>query len=340
LIKTHLWWDFINVRNLSTLENFPGLWEDTTAFLAEMNCLRQPHLVQFLTAFSQEHDKKPTNHYLLFEYATGGNLRDFWKTYQRPTLTSWLVKDVLLQLLGLTTAISAVRSIEADFFSGSHENLQPNNILWFPSKDNSAIGTFKIAGWEEQFVQTNRWWVNSHVDNVWPMGSIIFEFLIWLLYGKEGLNEAHGSLNDEYRQLYPREGAKPASASFSIPKAVEEYMVRMADDPACKLGTTALGDLLLLVRTRLLVIEPNTQSEGETSPPSSPTFGDSQFPQITITDCDGNTQQMTAPSTIGRADIDELQERLSRIITKGELSEDYWFPRTPRGDLLHPNFSH
>lgn len=306
-----------------------------------MNCLRQPHLVQFLTAFSQEHDKEPTNCYLLFEYATGGNLRDFWETYPRPTLTSWLVKDVSLQLLGLTTALSAVRSLEADVFSGWHRNLQPKNILWFPSKDNSAIGTFKIAGWEEQFVpKRNLRWDKSHVDNVWPMGSIIFEFLIWLLYGMEGLRKFHISLENGLLQLYQREGAKPASASLSIPKAVEEYMARMANDPACKLGTAALGDLLLLVRTRLLVIEPNTQSEGETSPPSSPTFGYSRAPQITISDCDGENQQTTAPSTIARADIDELQERLSRIITKGELSEDYWLPRAPRVDLLYPNLSH
>ncbi|KAK0614520.1 hypothetical protein B0T14DRAFT_309967 [Immersiella caudata] len=272
-------------------------WEQEASVLQKMNALNQPHIVQFITAFRRG-DKGKEDYYLMFEWASGGNLRNLWRTFDRPYPTPALVKDSVRQLLGLATALCEAHYPE----SGTktifrHGDLKPENILWFKGGD-GEIGILKIADWGlarqhnlETEQRSNRTstgsgtrryeppeeetgegvWASSltpgQVDlkqkkrsrlyDVWAMGCITLEFLIWLLYGPEELKKFNSDINggySDYPPFYQIEIVKGKKVA-RVHDAVVRWMDHMAQDPACAPGETALGSILELVRDRLLVVK-------------------------------------------------------------------------------------
>lgn len=124
-------------------------WEQEARTLQETNTLGQEHIVQFITAF-----RRCGAHYmyLMFEWADGGNLRNFWKTYPRPmpaSPTSTPVRDSLTQIWMLAQALEAAHYPSGDRRRFRHGDLKPENILWF--RDNTGegggMGKFKIGDW-------------------------------------------------------------------------------------------------------------------------------------------------------------------------------------------------
>ncbi|GAP87364.2 putative serine threonine protein kinase [Rosellinia necatrix] len=139
------------------------------AFRAEVDPLKRlgkdhPHLIQLLATY--QHGE---NYYLLFPWADGGNLDDFYKSYPRadcpprgPKLAKWLAS----QLSGLCDALGSIHHCDLDLSAanmsgfnseearkkyGTHGDLKSENILWF--KRNGAVdedeacslGTFQIS---------------------------------------------------------------------------------------------------------------------------------------------------------------------------------------------------
>lgn len=188
-----------------------------------MNTLNQDHIVRFISAFRWG---KPDalGYYLIFEWADGGNLHDFWKATPKPEPTASLVKAVVTQLLGLAQALSAAHYLtDGGAYSGAsyrHGDLKPANILWF--RDGSdQIGKLKICDWGEaknHILATEMRRSNtsakfgtrryeapeivtglesnflgrpddqpdmrrSRLCDVWAMGCIMLECIVWLLYG-------------------------------------------------------------------------------------------------------------------------------------------------------------
>ncbi|KAI0176645.1 kinase-like domain-containing protein [Pestalotiopsis sp. NC0098] len=121
-----------------------------------------PHIIQLLTTFHYQDDYN-----LVFQWADGGNLFDFWTAFPEPHypprdhgLCKWLAN----QLTGLASALSLIHKCEVDPRAanmsdlnsrgvrqkyGTHGDLKPENILWFKSVPNSEgpqdLGTFKIS---------------------------------------------------------------------------------------------------------------------------------------------------------------------------------------------------
>ncbi|KAI0182699.1 kinase-like domain-containing protein, partial [Xylaria flabelliformis] len=137
------------------------------AFRAEVGPLKRlgqdhPHLIQLLATYQYGED-----YYLLFQWADGGNLDDFFQSYPQadspprdPKLSKWLA----FQLSGLSSALASIHKCEPDpsaanmsgFNSneirktyGTHGDLKPENILWFGKNDDESekysLGTFKIS---------------------------------------------------------------------------------------------------------------------------------------------------------------------------------------------------
>ncbi|KAI4622282.1 hypothetical protein J4E83_005024 [Alternaria metachromatica] len=191
--------------------------------LAKMNQLGQKHIVRFITSF-QRGTQEDLEHYVLFEWADGGNLSDFWHQPQTPKRTASLVKWVIEQLCGLSRALRAAHYMP----NGAcyrHGDLKPGNILWFPDSD--GYGTLKIGDWGEAKIHnqvtalrhgrvdttakygTRRYeppetglhpllpkgtpHVRSRLYDLWGMGCIILEFIIWLLYDHEELSRFNNS---------------------------------------------------------------------------------------------------------------------------------------------------
>jgi serine/threonine protein kinase len=259
-------------------------WESEVKVLQAMNELNREHIVRFITAFRRPREHGGSEHYMIIEWADGGNLRSMWKRNPVPNLTVALIKDAMFQILGLATALEAAHSLNVNGVSYCHGDLKPENILCF---DNGrTIGTLKIGDWgqakehrsmtemrpsevAEAFgtrlyeppeaetgiifrlpgQSTRR---HSRLYDIWAMGCITLEFIIWLLRGWEGLVQFHSDIGERtFYEIIVSNGRREAQ----LHSAAKSWMDSMANDPRCQVGSTALGDLLELVRTALLVVK-------------------------------------------------------------------------------------
>ncbi|KAJ4117521.1 hypothetical protein NW768_010884 [Fusarium equiseti] len=267
-------------------------WEKEVAALWKMRALREQHIVNFITAFRLGQDE----HYLILEWADGGNLRTLWESFTE-TLTAKLVRDAFEQLLGLSRALSKVHNpVDEDKLEQHfrHGDLKPENILWFKDSSNSTrIGTLKIGDWglakqhsdvtqlrtiqtstgfgtrryeppEERTVQDNKLIVptqsgkivrkRSRLYDLWAMGCIWLEFLIWLMYGFDGLEAFNRSFNGGPVENPPYYEIDMNGAA-KVHRVALQWLDHMARDPVCQVGQTALGNLLEIIRDRLLVVK-------------------------------------------------------------------------------------
>lgn len=209
----------------------------------------------------------------VFPWANGGNLREFWASADQAYRTSDLVLWVLSQLYGLAGGLNALYGENC-----RHGDLKPENILRFT--DNQERGTLLIADMgltrfhvavtqvrqarqaKTATIPGTRRYEPPEVDDrmaekarsrdydVWSMGCIFLEFLIWLLEGQASLEEFNEPGNFQYF-WENHEGA------FKVHSAVESRINRIAqiigcDDPNTD---TASKDLHNLIRNRLLKVK-------------------------------------------------------------------------------------
>lgn len=273
-------------------------WEKEADILRKMNKLEQPHIVRFFTAFKRGIPGNES-HYLMFEWADGGNLRDFWKTFNRPALNADLVKATVRQILGLAEAISRahypVSTPSPSGMNFRHGDLKPENILWFKDGgDRDGIGTFKIGDWglakqhqfftelrsfrtttsggtriyeppEEAASQGAKLLVpgrtgkkRSRLYDIWAMGCITLEFLIWLVYGYDQAEQFIAKIiqsNPNAPRFYQVRQDNINQSVATVHEVAEKWMDHMAKDPIFSAGETALGNVLELLRKRLLVVK-------------------------------------------------------------------------------------
>jgi serine/threonine protein kinase len=262
-------------------------WVNEAKALAKVNSLSQNHIVRFITAFCRYH-KDQKEYYLMFEWADGGNLRNLWNTMPRPNRQLSIVKAAIEQLLGLAEALRACHYLDSKGSNYLHGDLKPENILWY--QDTIGIGNLKIGDlgiakghnlvtedrpyktitpygtrryeapevltglkikYEGQSIDRR-----SRLYDIWAMGCITLEFIIWLLYGLEGLDMFNESIDGPFEGNTPfyEEKQELGGKLATVHAKVVEWMDLMAEDPICQKYTTALGDLLDLVRTGLLVV--------------------------------------------------------------------------------------
>ncbi|RYO26457.1 hypothetical protein AA0111_g7946 [Alternaria arborescens] len=262
-------------------------WEKEVKALRMMNELNQEHIVRFITAFRRLRRSGVEEHYVMFEWANGGNLRNLWERVRFPDLEGSLVKDTIKQILGLASALQAAHNLNKTEASYRHGDLKPENILIFKTGE-ETLGTLKIGDWgeakyhgENQVTEmrskkttarfgTRRYEApevvtgikvkrenqpekrRSRLYDIWAMGCITLEFIVWLLYGLDGLNKFNQDVDgDTFYQTSIENGIKVAR----LHDAVVRWMDHMANEPACELGSTAIGDLLDIVRSSLLVVK-------------------------------------------------------------------------------------
>lgn len=328
-----------------------------------MNTLNQDHIVRFIAAFSRG-TPEATEHYLVTEWADGGNLHDLWKAIPNPPLTGSFVRAAIKQLRGLSDALCAIHYQRSDGLHtgamyGRHGDLKPENVLWFRSSD--EIGTLKIGDFGEakshQIVTamrnsntTARYGTRryeppeceigigtvqlgrrdmrrSRLYDIWSFGCITLEIIIWLLHGTKGLRE----FNEEVKTSLGNESPfyqvnhTGRTRSARVHKVVELWMEHISKDPACRAGTTALGDLLELVKRGLLVVKlPNNGGSVVTNnlllPPQA-TF--EEIPLINITPPEPPEPPESVPEGPVRYRADELRERL-QLIESRHAEDSYW----------------
>lgn len=221
-----------------------------------------------------------------------------------------------------------------------HGDLKPENILRFTPRDDNDIGTLKIAdmGLAKHHEVNTRLRKNitstkygtaryeppevgaprltspptSRLYDVWSMGCIILELLIWLLHGNEKLIAFNDSIQGGRKDIEPpyyvvKEIVGQEKVAEVHPN-VTRYINALAEDQACA-ANTALGDLLNVVKTKLLVVP---------LPPSSTADQDGPV-SVTLTEpTETNNGQY-------RASANSLFKSLTDIL-QGETNHSYLYP--------------
>lgn len=245
---------------------------------------RHPHLIEVFAVI--ERDGKTC---FMFPWANGGNLRDLWDKEDPTDRSIEWTKWAIDQLLGLSEAISRLHHLDEDR-NCRHGDLKPENILCFKGEQGTQgklviadVGLAKVHT-NPTFQRANRHILTvamsgtqryeppdlldkvarSRVYDIWSLGCICLEFIIWLLYNTEGLHR----FNDEFINL--KFWWAPERAVDSIQARLEGKVfrwmkwIRANDTRAAK--NTALGDLLDLVQDRLLVIRVERTGKNVRSP--------------------------------------------------------------------------
>ncbi|KAF4334679.1 serine threonine kinase [Fusarium beomiforme] len=326
---------YVNVNRLS----FEPMWQDELVKVRKIQALNQRHIINLITPFRRGEE----DFYFICEAADGGNLKDFWDRFPW-RLTPGLVKSVIEQLRGLAHAFSEVDlAVTGPLLI--HGNLNPENIMWFKEKSDvgGKIGTLKtchqspitelvsrekvsgrLYGPPEQAPEdlSGMPIMSPNFDDTWAMGCITLEFLIWLLYGPAGLDRFHKHLKPIPK--FGRRFWEPGNDGNQIHHVAEEWMGHMAKDPVCRAGQTAMGDLLELIRDRLLVVDHPFRNpvsidlkdliQGTAGAPEVKTG--SKIPQ--------QSQPIKRP----RAQAKELADWMNCILTRSS-EKSYWLPSAP-----------
>lgn len=295
--------------------------------LSDISSLEHAHIIERVAAITMG-----ARHYFMFQWADGGNLREFWEKEPKPKLTPELIQQSVHQLRGLADALVALHHYKGEA-NYRHGDLKPENILRF--KDHTFVGHFKIADmglskrhtevmdarggptsmkygttrYEPPEAVTNPLKARSRLYDVWSLGCIILEYIIWLLYGQDKLLEFSGEIQEATGCFYLvyREGNHPKA---KVNPTVVTWMDKIADDPECS-APSAIRDLLALVRDRLLVVA--LQTDGDTKLALDPDI-------VSVTSAD-----LPDPFPVGacRAKAKAVNSILSAIWERGEADAGY-----------------
>jgi serine/threonine protein kinase len=149
-----------------------------------------------------------------------------------------------------------------------HGDLKPENILRF--SDRHSLGHLVIADlglakthvvstrhrsyptrtisgtarYEPPEASSNHPQARSRRYDVWSMGCILLEFLVWIIHGRVGLARFNASF-DTFTNFKP-------DAPLQLHEKAQIWVDWMRGDPRCG-RNTALGDLLTIITKRLLV---------------------------------------------------------------------------------------
>jgi serine/threonine protein kinase len=309
---------------------------------------RHPHIVPSIAAI-----RRGEAHYLMFPWADGGSLQDLWESNPHPPFEAKFVKDIIYQMRGLAGAVATLHNYNA--FTYLHGYLKPENVLRF--LDNGKVGILKIAdmalvkphvatSWPQQSTGTaynpQRYEPpeiithephasgRSHLYDMWSMGCITLEVMVWLLYGFEDLRRFADGMRDASGQAtgFYKITREHDTNVASVHPAAEAMMKHIENDPECG-RSTAIRDLLNIVRGGLLVvtIPPLTQS---LLPP-----GPSEMSPDILIGTSRDAAELPRGKQV-RVTANRLINFLEDIMAKGEKDERYWSTGTPREGLTGP----
>ncbi|KAM5377935.1 hypothetical protein ACJZ2D_004839 [Fusarium nematophilum] len=164
-----------------------------------------------------------------------------------------------------------------------HGDLKPANILIFPRAEYDWLGVLKIADLglakihfestdvrpaKTKTMSATRQYLapemasdptqtRSRRFDIWSMGCIIFESVVWLLYGNAGLDEFWGNGKQPEcsapHSLFFTLGGSRSQVNNLVGKWIDHILAE--DDRLSGGHKTLIGDLLRLVRDKLLVVE-------------------------------------------------------------------------------------
>jgi serine/threonine protein kinase len=232
--------------------------------LEKIQILNHNHLIKHLAIC--ENGKL---YYIIFPWADGGNLREFWKLEdpqeRNPELFLWSLQ----QMLGLAGALQALHSVNC-----RHGDLKPENILHFKKGGQgdlvvADVGVSRVhenatelrhAGTTTRATTPSYEPPEVHLQpnsprarrfDLWSLGCIFLEFNIWLLYGFEAINNFGHARDTPEFGFYKLNAERTAAETHQV---VLNAIKAIREDPRCS-GGTGLEKLANLIAAHLLQVE-------------------------------------------------------------------------------------
>ncbi|KAK8038608.1 hypothetical protein PG993_007019 [Apiospora rasikravindrae] len=289
--------------------------------------------------------------YLVFPWADGGNLSQFWSSHPKPRMTAGLVRRVVRQLKGLADAINTLHTSTDSSSCYHHGDLRAETILRFRTKPKSSheidVGELKIANFDmvqEEYDApevrltavtgvpllyqapesvSSGGFSKGHAiscrSDIWSFGCVVIEFMIWILYGRTELDKFRGlRLNTLWEN---RSTARGGSSKTLVQPVLNHAMETILADQECQ-SQSAMRDLLRLVKNSLLaarVEEPHGLSDS-IGPLSEATTrkSDDEVPY-------GDNEVLSS-----RAHADTFCKSLRIIQKRGRADRSYWYTNLQR----------
>ncbi|KAG8161859.1 hypothetical protein KVR01_008846 [Diaporthe batatas] len=237
------------------------------------------HITQSLETFSQGNKR-----YIIFPWAEGGDLDNFWKEKNREHRSPQLADWCLRQMLGLAEALDFLHNQIGNQANFRHGDLKPGNILHFPAKED-PYGVLKIADFgisrvhnvatlQRKGVETttrattpsyeapealSRGIPRSRKYDIWSLGCIYLEFTIWFMRdwrAVENFSLARKStaVGDDELALFYYKKDSTAEDSIEVHPAVADNITSLRQVAEGAEGTT-FGDLLDTIEFKLLRVK-------------------------------------------------------------------------------------
>lgn len=294
--------------------------------------LSHKHIIEFIAVIHKE-----PNNYLMLRWANGGDLQNYWEKNPAPRLSASFVKSVFTQFHGLIHALNYIHTFPDGTYR--HTDIKPANILRIVDShelQNGQIGILKISDLglakkhtkptslrrgtvarattyryqpPEAAYELTQEGIGRRYD-IWSMGCVMLELIIWLLHGIKALDEfsAWRGKDSHNRDVNPF--FKPPSGDFlEVHSVVSSIIEQLLEDQECQ-ANTAMGDLLRLIKDKMLVVAlKNVKRHGRTlgEPSREP-----------------KQRQYRTDSSRIRAYSGEVLEDMDKIM--GHTDDDsYWF---------------
>jgi serine/threonine protein kinase len=253
------------------------------------------HLIK-ATAFCKKRSGEAEDLYFVFPWAEHGNLRMFWKEKIASIYDNNYMKWVFDQLVGLADAIQTLHH-EKERHHGKeqtcrHGDLKPENVLCFNKSSSTAIkdhtscilvisdvGLSRIHDKSTQFRSKTRMVAGETIAyaapetelfperptsrryDIWSLGCLYLEFVIWLLYGIEELEHFGGEIGARFYTITGEATLNiDRSKTAQVNPKVKLWIEHIKKDWRCAgtgLKDTAIGRLIAFIEKRLLVVTAN-----------------------------------------------------------------------------------
>jgi serine/threonine protein kinase len=310
--------------------------------------LRHDHIVKFVGGFRQH-----SVSYLIFQWANGGNLREFWNDMVNWPRSRDLILWNIKQMHGLAGALDEWhRYLPATQMNCRHGDLKPENII---KSGPSEQGIFQIADLGLAKVHS----LPTHMRNkpslstsgtcryrspeiriggiqkisrsydMWSMGCIFLEWIIWLLYGLDELlrfyGEAFPKENDGF--FDPRDDSSPIQPNVRRwMDHIESTLLNGGDD--CH--SDALRQLFLFIKGGLLIKDSDFDTSEQNKRILEASNDQNPRPEINLIPDEFPDGTATNATAIGRAKSKDLRDELQKIVSHS--APDYiYHPRLLQG---------
>lgn len=263
-----------------------------------LRCCKSRHLIKAIAFYKQKpgEGQQEEDLYFVFPWAEHGNLRQFWKQKTPSIDDNNYMKWIFDQLRGLAYAISTLHNDNDNDKTCRHGDLKPENVLCFNTSSStvekdqtscifviSDVGLSRIHDKSTEFRSRSKIAAGETVAyaapetalfperptsrryDIWSLGCLYLEFVIWLLYGIEGLNRFSRDISKTaersfYITISPATLNVIGGKTPQINPVVRSWIECIKQNPRCvgaDLYETAISRLVALVEKRLLVVTAN-----------------------------------------------------------------------------------